>query len=110
MERNELIFLAIIVIAYILCSLTLNMPKLVHYIFICLILIILAVTILQKYQKKLNNEQISKISYILAAIFLALYIICFVSEIWYHTKLIDSSILLIPFFGSLVVSWFFKNS
>ena len=110
MDKNEIIFFAVIIIAYILCALTLNIPTFAHYIFIGLILIILAITILLKYQQKYKNEQIRKTFAILAIIILALYVICIISKSWYHKTLIEPSILLIPFFGALVISWFFKNS
>lgn len=109
MDKNELIFFGIIIILYIICALTLNLPVFIHYVFIAIILIVLLIAILLKYQQKLENKPISKIFNILAAIFLALYIICVICESCYQITLIDSTILLIPFFGALVIGWFFKK-
>lgn len=111
MEKSEIIFFAIIIAAYLLCAFTLNMPTFVHYIFIAMILIVLLITILVRFQDKFKNRQIKKILNILSVVFLALYIICTTYEMAYQkTLVVDSSILLIPFFGSLMLGWFFKNS
>jgi predicted PurR-regulated permease PerM len=110
MDKNEMIFFAIVIVAYLLCAFMLNIPVFIHYVFIALILIVILATIVRKYKQKIEIEKISKISTILALIFLVIYIICTIYEtIYQKTLIMDSAIILIPFFGALVVSWIFKK-
>ena len=109
MDKNELMFFAVIIILYVICAFTIDIPPFIHYVFLAIILIVLLIAILLKYQQKFENKKIYKISNILAAVFLASYVTCTICETYYHTELIDSAILLIPFFGALVVGWFFKK-
>lgn len=111
MEKNEIIFFAIVIIAYLLCAFTLNVPLFVHYAFIALVLLALLAAILVKFREKFENKPINKILIILSAIFLVFYIICVLYETSYQkTLVIDSSIILIPFFGTLILTWFLKKS
>lgn len=111
MERNEIIFFAAIIILYAVCAFTLDIPTFVNYIFIAVLIIVLLVSILLKYQHKFNNRKIYDISRALSLIFLASYVICAIYEMCCQKTLpIDSSLLLIPFFGAIVISWFLKNS
>ena len=111
MEKSEIIFFAIVIIAYLICALTLGIPTFVHYVFIAILLVVLIITLSLKYHKKHENKKIGKIFDILAVAFLAFYIISAIFESIYHKALIiDSSILLMPFFAALMLSWFLKNN
>ena len=111
MKRNELIFIAVVIIAYIICALTLNIPTFVHEIFIILILALLMITIPLKYKQRLENDKIGKILYLLAIILLIFYIITTISEVWYGKSLIaDSGIFLFSFIIVFAVSWFLRKN
>jgi hypothetical protein len=110
MERNEIIFFAILIIAYVLCALMLDMPPFIHYIFIAIIAIVLVIAVLLRYQQKFENRQIGKVFNIIALISLILYVITSISETYFKkTLIIDSTIFIIPLFGALVVGWFFRK-
>ncbi len=109
MDKNEIIFFSIVIIAYVLCAFTLNMPIFVHYIFIVLIAVALVISILLKYKDSLENEKISKISNIIAAILLIVFIINTIYEIYYHKTIFDSQLIFLLFFGALVVNWYFRK-
>jgi uncharacterized membrane protein len=110
MEQKEIIFLAIVLIAYIICAFTLDIPAFINYIFLAILLIAILLTVLAKYSKKSENRRIAKTANILALIFLAIYIICAIHEMIYKKALfVDSAVILIPFFGCLAAGWFFKK-
>lgn len=110
MNKNEIIFFAIVIFAYILCALTLNIHSSVHMIFGIGLLAILVIAIALKYKPQFENEKISKIFQILAIIMFIFYVMAMISELWFAKKLIiDSGILLLVFIILVLINWFFKK-
>ena len=108
MEKNEIIFFVIIVLAYFLCALTLDIPLFIHILFIVCILIVLIGGILLKYQQKYENEKICKILNVLLIVFSIFYFASIICEVFYDKILIiDSTFTLILIFILFGCRWFF---
>lgn len=111
MNNNEIIFFAIVIIAYILCAFTLDVPTFVHIIFGTGILALLLITMALKYKPKFENEKTSKIFQIILIIIFVLYVMAMISELWFAKRFIlDSGILLVALVMAMVLNWFFKKS
>ena len=61
MEKYEILFAILIIIAYIICSLTLKIPIAAHLMFGAILLVVLIIAILLKFKQKYENDKISKI-------------------------------------------------
>ena len=110
MNRNELIFLAIVIIAYIICAFTLNIHSFVHILFGIGLLVIILIAVALKYKPQLENEKISKIFQILLIIVLIFYVAAMISELWFGKMLIiDSGMLLFAVVILIAINWFFKK-
>ena len=59
MEKYEILFAILIIIAYIICSLTLKIPIHAHLMFGAILLVVLIIAILLKFKQKYENEKIS---------------------------------------------------
>lgn len=111
MDKNEIIFFAVVIAAYLICTLTLDVPDFVHLMFAILLLAVLIITVPLKYKQQLENEKISKILNILSMLLLISYIITTISELWFKKILfINSGIFLVLFLIVLIVGWFFKKN
>ena len=110
MNQNEMIFFAVVIIAYILCAFVLNIPSYIHIIFGILLLAALVGAVLLKYTSEFENEGMGKIFYILAIILLIFYILATISELWFKKMLIiNSGVFLVLFLIMLVANWFFRK-
>lgn len=110
MEQKEIIFLGIVLAAYVICVFTLEIPAFINYTFLAVLVIAISLALLAKYSKKYEGHKVTRIADVLALVFLALFIICSIHEMLYQKVLfVDSAIVLIPFFACLVISWFFKK-
>lgn len=110
MDKNEIIFFAVAIMAYVICAFTLNIPVFVHVMFGVLLLIAFIIAIALKYQQQFENEKISKIFYLIAILMLIFYIITTISELWFaKTLVIDSAIFLMLFIITIVIKWFFEK-
>lgn len=110
MNKNEMIFLAILIIAYILCAFTLNIHSFVHILFGIGLLVIILIAIALKFKPQFENEKISKIFQILLIIVLIFYVVATISELWFaKTFIIDSGMLLFGVVILIAINWFFKK-
>ena len=108
MEKYEIIFFVIAILAYIICSMTLKIPIYAHLMLGTILSIILILAVLLKLQEKYGKKLIKSINIIEIIIFV-FYIISVAYETWYQkTLIINSNIILIPFFGVLMMNIFLK--
>lgn len=111
MEKSEIIFFAIVILAYILCAATLDIPLFMHAIFAICILIVLIISIIPKYQQKFENEKICKILNVLLIVLTVFYFASIISEVFYDRILImDSTLTLILIFILFGCRWFFGKN
>ncbi|MBQ2666303.1 hypothetical protein [Methanobrevibacter sp.] len=111
MDKNEIIFFAIVIIAYLICTFTLDIPSYVHIIFGILLLIVLLIAMILKYKPQFENDRISRIFDVLSIIILILYVLSTMSELWWgRTFIVDSGIFLISFLVVLAATWFFRKN
>ena len=108
MEKYEIIFFVIAILAYIICSMTLKIPIYAHLMLGAILSIILILAVLLKLEEKYGKKLIKFINIIEIIIFV-FYIISVAYETGYQkTLIIDSNIILIPFFGVLMMNVFLK--
>lgn len=108
MEKYEIIFFVIAILAYIICSMTLKIPIYAHLMLGAILSIILILAVLLKLEEKYGKKLIKFINIIEIIIFV-FYIISVAYETGYQkTLIIDSNIILIPFFGVLMMHVFLK--
>ena len=108
MEKYEIIFFVFAILAYIICSMTLKIPIYAHLMLGTILSIILILAVLLKLQEKYGKKLIKSINIIEIIIFV-FYIISVAYETGYQkTLIIDSNIILIPFFGVLMMNVFLK--
>lgn len=110
MNKNEVIFFIIIIIAYIACAFLINIPAEAHIFFAILLVIALIATLILKYQQKYVNEKISKIcrtlSIVLAILFIALLIL---GAVFKYALFEAYPIFIIIIFITMFIGWFFKK-
>jgi hypothetical protein len=110
MDKNEIIFFGIIIIAYIVCAFRLDIPLFMHIMFGIVLLAVLIIAILLKYKPRFENEKTARIFQMVFIITLIFYAISMISELWYgKTLIVDSGILLLLLLIVIVVNWFFKK-
>ena len=110
MNKNEVIFIAIIIIAYLACALLLNIPKEIHIFFAILLVIALLGILVLKYQQKYVNEKISKVCRTLSTIFTILFIILLIASVLFRYALFEVyPILILIIFITMFIGWFFKK-
>lgn len=110
MDKTEIIFFAVVIIAYIICAVTLNIPLMITMTFAILLLVILAIAILLKYKNRLENKKISKLFNIISIILLILYIITTILELLYCKPIINNSgIFILLFIPMFFMTWYFKK-
>ena len=110
MNKNETIFFAIVIIAYILCAFTLDIPSYVHIIFAIGLLAILSISIALRLKPNLENEKAGKILKVILILVLIFYVLAMISELWFGKAFfIDSGILLFALIVLIVIYWFFKK-
>ena len=111
MERNELIFFIIAIIAYFICAFALNIPQSMHIMFVGILIAILLIIVLVKYQKRFENEKISKIAKITAILLFILAIITSTYELLFEKTLLINSTTIFPvFIVVLICMWFFEKN
>lgn len=110
MEKNEIIFFAIVILAYILCAFTLDIPIFIHKLLAIGIIIVLVMSIILKYQPKSENDKLCKIMNVLLIGFTVFYFASVISEVFYSRMLIiDSTWTLILIFILFGCRWFFAK-
>ncbi len=110
MNKIEITFIIIAIIAYIIGSVMFNIPLWTHITFIALILILLAATLVLKYQQKFVNEKISNAAQMLTKILLIILVLTIVLGAVFHYALFDLyQICVILIFITIFVGWFFKK-
>jgi hypothetical protein len=110
MNWNEMIFIAVAILAYILCAFTLNIHSFAHIIFGIGLLAIVLIAIALKFKPQLENEKISKIFQILLVIVFIFYVAAIISELWFaKTLIVDSGILFFALIIMIVLNWLFKK-
>lgn len=108
MDKYEIIFFVIAIMAYIICSITLKIPIYVHLLLGAILTIILILTVLLKFQEKYGKKLIKSIN-IIGIILFVFYMISVAYETWCQkTLIINSNIILIPFFCVLMANVFLK--
>lgn len=111
MEKSEMVFFIIVIIAYILCSIFYKLPTFLHITFLAILIVFLFVTVILKYQQNYENEKISHaskiISSILAIIFVVLLILGFVFKFALFRVYTPLLILMLI---TLFTAWFFKKN
>lgn len=111
MERNELIFIILIIIAYIICSLALKIPIVSHLMFGAILLGGIIIAMLLKLKRKYDNEKISKIFRIISIILIICYGIAFIYEtIYYKPLFIDSPIFIFLILIFELISWILRKN
>lgn len=111
MEKYEILFLIIIVIAYIICSLTLKIPIYAHLMFGAILLVILIIGILLKFKQKYENEKISKIFRAISIILIVCWGIAgYLETIYQKTFFINSALFIILILIVEVISWVLRKN
>ena len=111
MEKSELIFAIVIIIAYIICSVALKIPIVAHLMFGALLLGVIIIAILLKFKQKYENEKISKIFRTISIIFIICYVVSFIYETFYYKALfIDSAIFIFLIVIVELISWVLRKN
>ena len=111
MEKYEILFAILIIIAYIICSLTLKIPIAAHLMFGAILLVVLIIAILLKFKQKYENEKISKIFRILSIILIICCGIAIAFEtIYQKTFFINSAIFIILILIVELISWVLRKN
>lgn len=111
MEKYEILFAILIIIAYIICSLTLNIPLYAHLMFGAILLVVLMIAILLKFKLKYENEKISKIFRVMSILLIACWGIASALEtIYQKTFFINSAIFIILILIVEVISWVLRKN
>ena len=107
MEKTELIFAIIIMIAYVICSVALKIPIIAHLMFGALLLGVIIIAVLLKYE----NEKISKIFRIISIILIICYVVSFIYEAFYYKPLfVDSPIFIFLILIVELISWILRKN
>jgi len=110
MDKGEIIFFAIIVIAYIACAFSLNIPKEMNIFFALLLVITLIGILILKYQQKFVNEKISEICRKLSIILAILFIVLLIASALFRYAIFEIyPIFLLVIFITMFIGWFFKK-
>lgn len=107
MNKTEIIFIIAIILVYIICSLTLNIQSEIHIIFAALLLVVLLIAIIFKYQQKFENEKMIQYMNILEIIIAVCFIVTLIYELFIGKAAYDLSIFIILFFIVMFCKWFF---
>lgn len=110
MDKYEIIFIILAIIAYIICTVILNISTYVHIIFGALILICLLIAIILKYQQKVENKKIVNFMKILEIIIIICYFITLINELFITNRINHSQIFFILFFIVFFFRWFFGKN
>jgi hypothetical protein len=111
MEKTELIFAIIVMIAYVICSVALKIPIIAHLMFGSLLLGVIIIAMLLKLKRKYDNEKISKIFRIISIILIICYGIAFIYEtIYYKPLFIDSPIFIFLILIFELISWILRKN
>lgn len=110
MDKKEIIFFIIVIIAYILCSIFYNLPTFLHIIFVAILLIFLFVTVIMKYQKNFENQKISHAAKMISSILTIVFVMLIISGFVFKFALFMLyTPILILIFITLFIAWFFKK-
>lgn len=110
MNKNEAIFFAIIIVAYIVCALLLRIPMEINMFFAILLIIALIVLLALNYQQIYVNEKISKVCKIMCGILTALFIILLIGGFLFKYALFEVyPIFIVIIFITMFIGWFFKK-
>ena len=111
MEKYEIIFFAIAIMAYIICSITLKISIYAHLLFGAILAIILILAVLLKFKQKYENEKISKIFRTISIILIICYVVSFIYEAFYYKPLlIDSPIFIFLILIVELISWILRKN
>ena len=111
MDKIELIFAIIIIIAYIICSAALKIPIVAHLMFGALLLGVIIIAILLKFKQKYENEKISKIFRAISIILIICFAVSFIYEKFYYKPLfIDSAIFIFLILIVELISWVLRKN
>ena len=111
MDKIELIFAIIIIIAYIICSAALKAPIVAHLMFGALLLGVIIIVILLKFKQKYENEKISKIFRAISIILIICFAMSFIYETFYYKPLfIDSAIFIFLILIVELISWVLRKN
>ena len=111
MEKTELIFAIIIMIAYVICSVALKITIIAHLMFGALLLGVIIIAVLLKFKQKYENEKISKIFRTISIILIICYVVSFIYEAFYYKPLlIDSPIFIFLILIVELISWVLRKN
>ncbi len=110
MDKQEMGFLLIVIIAYIACLYIFNIPTSISIIFLALLIIVLLGTVILKLQKKVEYDNIDKITDASLIILIILSIISFISGTQFNKPFLDSGIFMTLFVIILFARWFFSKN
>ncbi|MBE6499659.1 MAG: hypothetical protein E7Z80_03795 [Methanobrevibacter thaueri] len=109
MDRNEIIFFIIIILAYLICSQTLKIPYYINYIMIGAIIIALTVTAVLNYGDKLSYEKKYNIMKLLLIISSAVLLLDGFFEFIYHKTLIPLPIIIFIILDLIIGLYYIKT-
>ncbi len=110
MEKTEIIFSIVLIVAYVMCSIALKIPLYVHLMFGSIILGVLLIAVLLKFNQEYENEKISRIFKIITALLIIYYIAALTYETFYQkTLLMNSTLILILAVVAAVIKWIFQR-
>ncbi len=110
MEKTEIIFSIVLIVAYLICSIALKIPLYVHLMFGAIILGVLLIAILLKFNHEYENEKISKIFKIITILLIIYYFAAATYESFYNgILLMNSALILILIAISAVIKWIFST-
>lgn len=110
MEKYEIIFIILIILAYSIAAFALNMPPYIHIAFAVMILAAILISIIFKYKQKFENERMVQIFNIAEIVIVACFFITVLYEIFTAKRAYDFSIFIILFFIVMFCRWFFEKN
>lgn len=110
MEKYEIIFIILIILAYSIAAFALNMPPYIHIAFAVMILAAILISIIFKYKQKFENEKMVQIFNIAEIVIVACFFITVLYEIFTEKRAYDFSIFIILFFIVMFCRWFFGKN
>ena len=110
MNKNELIFLIIVIIAYIICIFAFNVDYAFQITFGGILLIILIISPLEKFKNKFRNKTLSKLAKIIAITSFIIGISISIYEVEFEKSLLIEPIIFIIFFIALICMRLFEKN
>lgn len=108
MNKNEIIFLILLIIAYITCAVIFNIPQAMNVIVIAILLVLILISVAFKFKRE--NEKISHIFDIITKILAVILILSIIlGALLKQAFFMNYNILVVLIFISIIISWFFKK-